>query len=108
MIVQNNFLGIGNMIGLQSNQIKKVLQSNQDNKTNLNYKVLKDIKYSNLKCNKYNNAESIVENKYNVKSKDKTDEINLCCKDKPNKHCITDYDSARLCKNFIVSNSTKQ
>lgn len=57
----------------------KRLQSNLNNKICLNYKVLKDKKYSNLK-NKYNKNESC-----KVVNLDK---LNLDCLDKSNQHDI--------------------
>ena len=102
MDLHNLFRNVKNSSGLQSNQITKGLDSNQNNKTRLNYRVLQDTKYSNLKCNK---IEKIVETKYNVKNN--VDEINLRYKNKSHKHCIIDYNVAKFCKHFIVSNLQK-
>ena len=72
--------------GLQSKQIKKVLQSNQDNKIRLDNKTTNNKKYSNLidKCNKYRVS------KYTMINLDKKDCINYnwYYQDKLNQQCI--------------------
>lgn len=66
--------------GLQNNQIKKVLQSNLDNKIRLDNKTSSDKKFPNLigKYNKYR------ENKCTMINLDKKDWINLDYQDKIN------------------------
>jgi hypothetical protein len=86
------FFSWGDRKGLQSNQIRKGLESNLNNKIRLNSKMLKDKKFSNLKCNKYNkNTKNIVETTYHVKNKDKIDWINLEYQNKLNRHCIANF-----------------
>jgi hypothetical protein len=52
---KNNYQKLSSATNIEN---KKILQNILDNKISLNYKVLKDIKYSNLKCNEYNKLES--------------------------------------------------
>ena len=83
MDLHNLFRNMKDSSRLQRNLITKRLQSNLNNKTSLNYKVLKDTEYSNVKCYKYNK-----EKLYNV---DKLDKTNLDCLDKSNQHCNTNF-----------------
>jgi hypothetical protein len=87
----NRSTSVKDIARLQNNQSTKELQSNLNNKTRLDYKVLQDTKYSNLKCNKYNKVKSIVETTYNVKNEDNVDWINLDYQDELNQHCITNF-----------------
>lgn len=82
MNLHNLFRNMEDSSRLQSNQITKGLQSNLNNKISLNYKVLKDNKYSNLKS-KYSKKQIC-----NVVNLDKS---NLDCLDRLNQHYNTNF-----------------